>query len=34
MCIRDSLLMAAPQMLAYILQVNFWLEHYRVEILT
>ena len=27
-------LMAAPQMLAYILQVNFWLEHYRVEILT
>ena len=27
-------LMAAPQMLAYILQVNFWLEHYRIEILT
>lgn len=26
-------LMAAPQMLAYILQVNFWLEHYQVKIL-
>lgn len=25
-------LMAGPQMLAYILQVNFWLEHYRIEL--
>ena len=25
-------LMAGPQMLAYLLQVNFWMEHYNVEL--
>ena len=25
-------LMAGPQLLAYLLQVNYWLEHYHVEI--
>ena len=25
-------LMAGPQMLAYILQVNFWMEHYKIRL--
>ena len=27
-------LMAGPQMLAYLLQTNFWLEHYQIQILS
>ena len=26
-------LMAGPQLLAYLLQVNYWMEHYRVEVM-
>ena len=25
-------LMAGPQLLAYLLQVNYWLEHYRISL--
>lgn len=27
-------LMAGPQMIAYLLQINFWLEHYQIEIVS
>ena len=27
-------LMAGPQMLAYLLQIDFWLEHYGVQVIT
>ena len=26
-------LMAGPQLLAYLLQVNYWLEHYKIRII-
>ena len=25
-------LMAGPQMLAYLLQINYWIEHYRIQL--
>ena len=27
-------LMAGPQILAYLLQIDFWLEHYGVQVIT
>lgn len=27
-------LMAGPQMIAYLLQINFWMEHYKVEVVS